>query len=161
MIAIVSASHDPIPAGRWAALAVLSVCALFATDSNSFAHERPVLRGGLWEFDRTLETNGKVTNRLQTSGLSIDRHMTRCVNPTRALDAELGRRRGGFCNIKDLHEKDGGYEFEKFCGGGTPIRTTIDVKGDGAYTEVNEGRIGKIASKETIDARRVGDCHRT
>jgi hypothetical protein len=39
--------------------------------SGSLASEGPVLRSGLCKFERTLETNGKPTNRLQTSGLAI------------------------------------------------------------------------------------------
>jgi hypothetical protein len=38
------------------------------------------------------------------------------------------------------------------------METQIDVKNDSAYTEINQGIIGKISTKETIVAQRVGDC---
>jgi hypothetical protein len=42
-----------------------------------------------------------------------------------------------------------------------PIETQIDVKNDSAYTEINQGSIGKISTKETVVAQRVGDCERS
>jgi hypothetical protein len=113
----------------------------------------------LWNFERTIETNGEPTNRLQTSGLPIDRDTTRCVDPTHALKLELARPQFGVCSVKDLRKTDHGYVFEKICSGATPIKTELNVESDSAYTEVNEGTIGKISTKETLVARRVGDCH--
>jgi hypothetical protein len=136
-----------------------AVCALLAAKSASFADDGPVLRGGLWKFERTIETNGESTNRLQTSGLPIDRDTTRCVDPTAALKLELAPLQFGVCSVKDLRKTDGGYVFEKICSGGTPIKTELNVESDSAYTEVNEGTIGKISTKETLVAHRVGDCH--
>lgn len=151
----------PVP--RRMLLAVAAACALLATSSESFAYDGPTLRSGLWKFERTLETDGKPTDRLQTSGLSIARQMTRCVNPTQALKAEFTARftplRVGACDTKDLQKTDTGYVFQKVCGGAAPVKTEINVKSDSAYTEINEGSIGKISTKETVVAQRVGDCH--
>ena len=137
----------------------VAACALLATSSESFADNGPVLRGGLWKFERTLATNGEPTNRLQTSGLPINRDTTRCVDPTSALKLELARRQFGVCDVKDLRKTDDGYVFEKVCSDATPIKTEINVKSDSAYTEVNEGSIGKMSTKETLVAHRIGDCH--
>ena len=139
-------------------LAIAVVSAAFATQSDSFAYDGPALRSGLWKFERTLETDGKPTDRLQTSGLLIDRQATRCVNPTDALKAEFTPFQVGACNTADLRKTDGGYVFQKICGNSAPIKTEIDVKNDSAYTEINQGNIGKISTKETIEAHRVGDC---
>jgi hypothetical protein len=148
------------PKWRHACFAVSAVaCALLAAKSVSFADDGPVLRSGLWKFERTLETNGEPTNRLQTSGLPIDRDTTRCVDPTHALKLELAPLQFGVCSVKDLRKTDGGYVFEKICSGATPIKTELNVESDSAYTEVNEGTIGKISTKETLVAHRVGDCH--
>jgi hypothetical protein len=137
-----------------------TVCALFASKSESFAYDGPVVRSGLWKFERTLETDGKRTDRLQTSGLLIDREMTRCVNPTAALKLEFAPLQFGTCSAKDVRKTDEGYVFLKVCAGtATPIKTEINVESDSAYIEINQGTIGKIASKETLVARRVGDCH--
>jgi hypothetical protein len=137
-------------------LAAAAAVALFAAMPACLAYDGPTLRSGLWKFERTLETDGKPTDRLQTSGLSIDRQLTRCVNPTSALKAEFTPL--GACKIKDFRKTDGGYVFQTICGSGAPIETQIDVKNDSAYTEINQGNIGKIPTKETVVAQRVGNC---
>jgi hypothetical protein len=53
---------------------------------------------------------------------------------------------------------NGRYVVERSCGGGSPIKAEIDVKSDSAYTEINEGNIGKMSTKETVVAQRIGDC---
>jgi hypothetical protein len=139
-------------------LAIAAACALFAVGSESFADDGPTFRSGLWKFERTLETNGKANDRLQTSGLSIARQMTRCVNPTLELKEELTPIKVGACNTRGLRKTDDGYVFEKICGRAAPIKSEINVKGDSAYTEIHEGSIGKLSTKEAVVAHRVGDC---
>jgi hypothetical protein len=121
------------PIRRRVVLAVAAACVLSATRSEGFAYDGPVLRGGLWKFERTLETDGKPTDRLQTIGLLIDRQMTRCVNPTRAVQSEFAP--FGACSTKDLQKTDD--VFQKVSTGAKPIMTKIDVQGDSAYTEIN------------------------
>jgi len=139
-------------------LAIAAACVLFATGSESFADDGPTFRSGLWKFDRTLETNGEANDRLQTSGLPIARQMTRCVNPTLELKEELTPIKVGACNTRNVRKTDDGYVFEKICGRAAPIKSEINVKGDSAYTEIHEGNIGKLSTKETVVAQRVGDC---
>src|SRR6266436_9574898 len=129
--------------GRRAVLAAATVCALFAAMPECLASDGPTFRGGLWKFERTLETDGKRTDRLQTSGLPIDREITRCVNPSSAIKAEFSSLPFGACNAKDLRNTDDSYVFQRFCGSGAPIKTQIDVKSDSAYTEIHEGKMGK------------------
>ncbi len=156
MTEIVPRENNPVP--RRILLAISAACALLATSSASFAFDGPIFRSGLWKFERTLETDGKPNDRLQTSGLPIDRQMTRCVNPTQALKAEFTPLKVGACSTKDLRKTDDGYVFQKICGSAAPIKTEISVKGDSAYTEIHQGSIGKIPTKETVSAHRVGDC---
>jgi hypothetical protein len=132
--------------------------ALFAATPACLAYDGPTFRSGLWKFERTLQTDGRTTDRLQTSGLPIARETTRCVNPTQAMKGEFTPFNA--CSTKDLRKTDKGYVFQKVCGGGTPIRTEIDVESDSAYTLINEGDIGKIPTKEIVVAHRVGDCRR-
>jgi len=142
-------------------LAATAAIALFAAMPACLAYDGPTFRSGLWKFERTLEVDGKPTNRLPTSGLSIDREMTRCVDPTSALKAEFTPSHFGACKTKDVRKTDGGYVFQRACESGVPIETQIDVKNDSAYTEINQGSIGKISTKETVVAQRVGDCERS
>src|SRR4051794_34241073 len=121
MTEIVSREDQSNPAPRWTVLAIAAACALVAALSEGFAYDGPTLRRGLWKFERTLETDGKPTNRLQTSGLSIAREMTRCVNPTLALEAEFTPLiKSDACNTKDFRRTDDGYVFQRICGGTTP-----------------------------------------
>ena len=140
--------------------AIAAVVALFAATPACLAYDGPTFRSGLWKFERTLEADGKPTDRLPTSGLSINREMTRCVDPTSALKAEFTPSGFGACKTKDVRKTDGGYVFQKTCGGDVAVETQIDVKNDSAYTETNQGRIGNISTKETVVAQRVGDCER-
>jgi len=48
--------------------------------------------------------------------------------------------------------RSGLWKFER------TLETEINVKGDSAYTEIHQGSIGKIPTKETVVAHRVGDC---
>ena len=138
-------------------LTIFVAAALLATMPACLAYDGPTFRSGLWKFERTLETDGKQTNRLQTSGLPIAREMTRCVNPTSAMKAQYTP--FGACKPKNFRKTDSGYVFQKFCASGAPIETQIDVRDDGAYTLINQGRIGKMSTKETVVAQRVGDCN--
>src|SRR6476661_1622825 len=163
MTPIVPRENESSPALRRTLLAIAAACALLATSSEGFAYDGPTFRSGLWKFERTLETDGKPTDRLQTSGLSIDRSMTRCVNPTSALKAELTAKfapfRVGACDTRDLQKTDSAYVFQKVCGGAAPVKTKVEVKSDSAYTEIHEGNVGSIPTREIVVAQRVGDCH--
>jgi hypothetical protein len=130
--------------------------ALVAAAPACFAYDGPTFRSGLWKFERTLETDGKTTDRLQDNGLPIKREVTRCVNPTSAVKAELSPIEA--CKPRDFQRANGRYAVEKICGGTSPIKTVIDVKSDSAYTEIDEGNIGKMSTKETVVAQRIGDC---
>jgi hypothetical protein len=158
MTEIVPCEDKSSPVRRRVVLTIAAAGALFAASSASFAYDGPTLRSGLWKFERTLEADGKPTDRVQTSGLPIDRETTRCVNPTLALKAESTPLHAGACNTKDFRKTDGGYVFQRTCGGAEPIKTEIEVKSDSAYTEINEGNIGKTSTKEMVVAQRVGDC---
>lgn len=153
---------EPNPVSRGAILAIAAAIALFAATPLCMAYDGPTLRGGLWKFERTLETNGQPTNRLQTSGLLIDRQMTRCVNPTDALQAEFATESASLrikgCDTKTPEQTDNGYVFQKICGGAAPAKTEFDIKSDSAYTEIHEGKIGRIPTKDIVVAHRVGDC---
>jgi hypothetical protein len=139
-------------------LAIATAIAVVAGTPACLAYDGPTFRSGLWKFERSLETDGKTTNRLQDNGLPIREEVTRCVNPTPAVKAEFTPFEA--CKPRDVAKTDSRYVIERACGGYSPIRTEIDVKSDSAYTEINEGNIGKISTRETVVAQRIGDCVR-
>ena len=144
-----SASHR-------AARAFAAAVALAAGTPACLAEDGPTFRSGLWKFERTVETDGKTTDRYENNDLPIKREMTRCVNPTPAVKAEFTTFEA--CRPKDLQKTDDHYVLQRICGGDSPIKTEIDVKSDSAYTEINEGNIGKTSTRETVVAQRIGDC---
>jgi len=95
--------------GRRRAQAIAAVVALFAPTPACLAYDGPTFRSGLWKFERTLETNGEQTNRLQTSGLPIAQEITRCVDPTSAIKAQFTQQLS--CKSKNFRKTDGGYVF--------------------------------------------------
>jgi hypothetical protein len=141
---------------RWLPAFATAAITLAAAPPASLAYDGPTFRSGLWKFERSLETDGKTTNRLQDDGLPIKQEVTRCVNPTAAVKAEFTPLEA--CKPLDFQKTDGRYVVERSCGGGSPIKSEIDVKSDSAYTQINEGNIGKMSSKETVVAQRIGDC---
>src|SRR5258708_3944087 len=138
MTAIVPREDESSPVPRRMLLAIAAACALLATSSESFAYDGPTFRSGLWKFERTLETDGKANDRLQTSGLPIARQMTRCVNPTLELRAEFTPLKTGGCSTKDLRKTDDGCVFQKVCGDAAPLKTESCVKADRAYTQIHQ-----------------------
>jgi hypothetical protein len=40
-----------------------------------------------------------------------------------------------------------------------PVRTTIVVESDTAYTEVNELQVGALLRTDTVVARRISECN--
>jgi hypothetical protein len=148
--------HVSKSANHRAALAIAAAVALVAGTTACLAEDGPTFRSGLWKFERTLETDGKTTDRYENNDLPIKREMTRCVNPTPAVKAELTPLEA--CKPKDLRKTDDSYVLERVCGRDSPIKTEIDVKSDSAYTQIDEGNIGKTSTRETVVAQRIGDC---
>jgi hypothetical protein len=50
------------------------------------------------------------------------------------------------------------YVFALRCDYMGPVRTTIDVESDAAYTEINELQVGDFPRKDTVVARRIAEC---
>src|SRR5436305_6454718 len=95
------ANSNPIQRPVLVALAALA--ALLATTSAVFAYDGPVLRGGLWKFEWTLETNGKSSDLLQISGFA--RETMHCVKPSRVLPFEFTSRLG-FCPARGVRKTE-------------------------------------------------------
>jgi hypothetical protein len=118
----------------------------------------PTFRPGLWQFDRTLESDGQVNDRRITSGTLIQPREQRCVDPTQAIKALPASFPFANCRSSGLHNTESELVVTKSCGPGDEVRTVIKVESDSAYTEVTEGTIGAQRSREAIVARRIGDC---
>jgi len=119
----------------------------------------PSFRKGMWQFERTLEYTG--LSRPPPHARSVRRQeMTRCVNPTEAMKETFKPLTVGACHSVKPEKLDNRYIFSLRCDYLGPVRTVIEVEGDGAYTETNELTVGDFPRKDTVIARRVGDCEK-
>jgi hypothetical protein len=129
--------------------------AVQAQGSQTFT--RPSFRKGLWHFVRTLDvvrnSNKNVKYRI------ADREMTRCVDPTQAMKATFSSASIGSC-VSDKPQKVGNkYTFGHRCDYMGAVTTTITVRSDEAYTELNEVSKGEHPRTELVVATRIGDCN--
>jgi hypothetical protein len=64
----------------------------------------------------------------------------------------------GGCHSQRPEHVDNQYVFALRCDYMGPVRTTIDVESETAYTEINELRVGEFPRTDTVVAKRVADC---
>jgi hypothetical protein len=139
-----------------ATAAVAAIAA--AATAAAAARDLPTFRAGLWQFDRTLESDGDVNDRRITSGTSIQPREQRCVDPTAAMKSLSVTFPFASCRSSNVQNNDSELVVTKKCGPGDDVKTVIKVESDSAYTQVTEGMIGAKHSREAIVARRIGDC---
>lgn len=119
----------------------------------------PSFRSGMWEFERTLEHTGSLAALPQATFLTREQ-VARCVDPTEAMKETFRSSNVGGCQSMKPEKFDNRYVFSLRCDFAGPVRTEIEVESDAAYTEVNEHTVGKFLRKETVVARRIGDCEK-
>lgn len=119
----------------------------------------PSFRRGMWQFERTLEYTGPSPPPPHASFLRRQ-EMTRCVDPTEAMKETFKPLTVGACHSVKPEKVDNRYVFSMRCDYLGPVRTVIEVEGDAAYTEINELNVGNFPRKDTVIARRIGDCEK-
>jgi hypothetical protein len=128
--------------------------AMAAAASSSLARaeqfEGPHFRKGLWRFDRTLGTVDQKDARRQ--------QMTRCVDPTNAMKGIFASLDVGRCRSSRAERTQSGYAFANRCDYLGPVRTTITVHSEDAYTELNVSTTGPFRQVDKVIAQRIGDC---
>ena len=122
------------------------------------AKEPPRFRPGLWQFDRTLEINGKESDRRLIDNLLIKPRETRCVDPTAALPVASRPMFMCNCRVTRSQPSENEYVTLSYCGRGEPVKAGLKVESDTAYTDIREGKIGGNTTKDIIVAKRIGDC---
>lgn len=138
-----------------AATAATLVAALAGMAS---AQELPVLRRGLWEFERTVRVPGQATPQKLTK--------KQCTSPADDMKKQNETLAKAGCRFSPTQRAGNAYTFTAECpvpgGGKATSRSVVTVAGDGAYTVrvESEGLPGAPAGKTTEDlsARRLGDC---
>lgn len=114
--------------------------------------EGPKFQKGLWQFERTVHLTANPNIVLVKS------EMTRCVDPSMSMKEAFRPVSVGNCHSKTPIQVANKYVFPLRCDYMGPVRTTIEVESDAAYTEVNELSVGRIPRTDTVIARRISDC---
>jgi hypothetical protein len=116
----------------------------------------PKFRRGVWQFERTLAlTSRKPEGQSQ---ILYKQQMRRCVDPSEAMKETFRPVSIGDCHSRRPERVDNQYVFALRCDYMGPVRTTINVESDVAYTEINELRGGEFPRTDTVIARRIAEC---
>jgi hypothetical protein len=120
----------------------------------SYSDDLPSFRRGMWEFHRTIEGAGSqgkpqtITNK-------------KCTDPTEDMKKQNEMLSKAGCTFSPVTRGGNVYSFTSDCtvkGVSLHGKTVITVESDGAYTVSIETRQGMQVTKETLKARRTGDC---
>lgn len=121
--------------------------------SLAHADDLPSLRRGMWEFSRTMEggNQGKaqtITNK-------------KCTNPSEDMKRQNEMLSKSGCKFSPIARSGNTYIFTSDCsvrGISAQGKTALSVENDSAYTVNIETRQEKQVTKETLKARRIGEC---
>jgi hypothetical protein len=146
-------------AQAWRILAiVVANAAWLGSATLVVAEEWPRFRKGVWQFERTLELTGVSSDSDEKARVLIKSQMTRCVDPSEAMKETFKPLSVGSCHSRPPQRMSNRYVFPLRCDYMGPVRTTIDVESDVAYTEINELTVGRLPRTDTVIARRIGEC---
>ena len=143
---------------RWLATVSAGVSLLIFTASLANAEDWPKFRKGVWQFERTLILTGREGGS-DEDRVVFKREMRRCVDPSEAMKETFRPMSVGNCHSKPAERVANKYVFALRCDYMGPVRTTIDVESDAAYTEVNQLEVGLLPRTDTVIARRISDCN--
>ena len=119
-----------------------------------FAGSWPTLRSGMWEYKRTMV-------RSDQPGKPIVITKRKCGNPAEDMKRQNAQFTAAGCQCSPVRQAGNTYTFTTQCsmaGMQVQSRSTLTVESPDAYRLYVESREGGATSKETLIARRVGDC---
>lgn len=145
-------SHFDAPRGRRALWCLALAGSLAAAAAG--AEELPVLKPGMWQFDRSV--NGREMGVI-----------SQCANPTSDMKEQDAMLTAAGCNFAPVRQDGDKYSFDVVCAiksGASTINskttTVMTVSGDSAYTVRVTGTTNGQPTDETVVAKRLGDCRK-
>jgi hypothetical protein len=117
------------------------------------AQQWPVVKQGMWEFVRTMQPPGGGAPKTITS--------KKCTDPVADMQRQNANLSKSGCAISAPVKSGNTYAFSASCkvmGISSNTKSTITVESDSAYTLAVEGTTDGQPTKETMKARRTGDC---
>jgi hypothetical protein len=144
---------------RW--FVVLTVVALVAALATTLAGVAsadpwPTLRPGMWEYQRTMV-------RSNQPGKPTVITKRKCGNPTEDMKRQNAQLTAAGCRFSPVRKTGNVYTYTAQCsmaGIQVQSKSTLTVESPDAYRLFVESREGGGTSKETLIARRVGECAR-
>ena len=151
MIARLRPARNSRPA--FAIALLITVLATAAWIADLQAQQWPVLKQGMWEFVRTMQPPGGGAPKTVTS--------KRCTDPAADMQRQNATLAKSGCTISEPVKSGNTYTFTAACkimGMTSNTKSTLVVESDSAYTLTVEGTTDGEPTKETMKARRTGDC---
>lgn len=143
-------SRLPVPRGCRVAAFVCGAMASAAT----LADELPVLAPGMWEFKRTVESQG-------AGGKPMNVENRKCTDPTAEMRKSNDMLAKQGCTFSPVSKSGATYTFTSDCriqGVRYQSRSVITVESASAYrVDVTSSGSGP-STKEVLVAKRTGDC---
>jgi hypothetical protein len=141
--------QSPVSPMKRMAVAVVGIVLTAVVGSIAAAGEDlPAFRQGMWKFTRTV------------AGRTIESN--KCTSPTDDMKRQNATLEKAGCKFSPLRKAGNTYTFEADCtlAGGVTSRTTsvLTVESDSAYRLDVTGTVAGEPTKETLVARRTGDC---
>jgi hypothetical protein len=120
----------------------------------ALADDLPVLRKGVWEFNRTVEDP-------KAAGKPMKMTTKRCTDPAADMKKtnEMLAKQG--CKFSSVVKSGNTYSFTSDCPlQGAPVksRSVIFVESDSAYRVDVTSTTGARSAKEVLVAKRITDC---
>ena len=118
------------------------------------AEEPPPLRAGMWEFTRTIESEG-------TSGQPQVMTSSKCTNPSQDMKGRNQQLSAMGCKVSPMTKSGKTYTFTSDCtikGVTVHSKSVLTVESATAYTVRVESRSSSGGTNETLKALRTGDC---
>lgn len=137
---------------EWFAVALGAALVLgFAMSAG--AQGWPPLRHGSWELTRTMDAPGGGSPKVVTT--------TRCMTPSEDWDRQHAQLKRAGCSFSPVTKDATGYWFTSTCkmmGVESSSKTTIVPDGDSVFTLAVVGTTDGQPMRETMKARRTGEC---
>jgi hypothetical protein len=118
----------------------------------ALADELPTFRKGTWEFQRTVDGGPGKSQKLSNR---------ECVDPTADMKRQNAMLTKMGCTFSPVAKSGNAYTFTSQCkmqGIVAQSKTVLTYESDGAYRLNVESTQNGRPSKETLTAKRVGDC---
>ena len=136
---------------------LMAAAVLFSSfaSANAADVDPPKFRGGLWRFQRTVE----YVRRPPHENLVVSKtEATRCVDPNIAMATIFASPPVASCRSELPLRFDNQYVFGTRCDFMGPVSTVITAESESAYSEINLLVTDTLPKRDTVIARRVGEC---